>query len=74
MNYYRKQYIQLQLDTLPVARDLSAYADLQNSLLPIVFPDAQATDTDIPMSLFLETNIPLVKEYLENADVLFYRS
>lgn len=74
MNYYRNQYIQLQLETLPVARDLGAYASLQKALLPLVVPDALATVADIPMTVFLETNTPVVAQYKESATALSNRS
>jgi len=74
MNFYRNEYLKLQQDTLPVARDLHAYAALQASLLPFVVPDAQAHGTDLAMSLFLATNTPLVQDYLKNATALSERS
>ena len=74
MNYYRNQYLQLQLDTLPVARDLGSYASLQKALLPLVVPDAQATGTGIPMTVFLDTNAPVVTQYKAAATALSNRS
>jgi len=74
MNYYRNEYLKLQLDTLPVARDLRAYAELQTALLPFVVPDADAQGTDFPMSVFLATNAPLVTENLKKAEALSMRS
>ncbi|KJA22822.1 hypothetical protein HYPSUDRAFT_185885 [Hypholoma sublateritium FD-334 SS-4] len=74
MNYYRNEYLKLQQDTLPVARDLGAYAGLQAALLPLVVPDAQAQGTDIAMSVFLATNTPLVSEYKVKATDLSNRS
>lgn len=74
MNIYRQKYLKLQLDTLPVARNLRAYTELQTTLLPSVVPDAQAQGTDIPMSLFLATHTPVVEEYLEKATKLSERS
>lgn len=67
MNYYCNEYLRLQQDTLPVAQDLNSYTALQVALLPIIVPDEQAGDTDFPMSLFLETNTPLVTQYKEKA-------
>lgn len=74
MSFYRNQYLILQLDTLPVARDLHAYAELQIALLPHVVPDALAQGTDIPMTVFLETNVPIVAKYYEKAEALSKRS
>jgi hypothetical protein len=74
MNFYRNEYLQLQQDTLPVARDLNSYAVLQAALLPFVVPDAQAQPTDLPMSVFLATNAPLVTEYMIQATALSGRS
>jgi len=76
MNYYREKYLKLQLDTLPVARDLAAYAVLQETLLPYVKRDDQANVLagDIPLSTYLATNTPLVSGYLEAATALSKRS
>ena len=76
MNYYREKYLQLQLDTLPVARDLAAYAVLQQILLPSVKRDdlADLAAGEIPLSIYLDTNTPLVSEYLEAATALSARS
>ncbi|KAF8341736.1 hypothetical protein F5887DRAFT_380707 [Amanita rubescens] len=76
MNYYREKYLKLQLDTLPVARDLAAYAVLQETLLPYVKRDDQANVLagDIPLSTYLATNTPLVSGYLEAAAALSRRS
>ncbi|KAF8337659.1 hypothetical protein F5887DRAFT_527946 [Amanita rubescens] len=76
MNYYREKYLQLQLDTLPVARDLATYATIQQILLPFVKRDDQADIVagDIPLSTYLSTNTPLVSEYLESAKTLSKRS
>ncbi len=76
MNYYREKYLQLQLDTLPVARDLAAYAVLQQTLLPFVKRDDQANPAagDIPLSIYLETNTPLVSGYVQSATALSKRS
>lgn len=74
MNYYRNDYLKLQQDTLPVARDLGSYAALQTALLPLVVPDASATGTDISMSAFLATNVPVVAEYKVKATALSDRS
>ncbi|KAF8341758.1 hypothetical protein F5887DRAFT_919094 [Amanita rubescens] len=49
MNYYREKYLRLQLDTLPVARDLATYATIQQILLPFVKRDDQA---DIVAEIF----------------------
>ncbi|EGO03969.1 hypothetical protein SERLA73DRAFT_158384 [Serpula lacrymans var. lacrymans S7.3] len=74
INYYREKYLQLQLDTLPVARDLGAYSTLQQTLLPYVVPDNQVKPGDIAMSIYLATNTPLVSEYLVSANELSKRS
>ncbi|KAF8316526.1 hypothetical protein F5887DRAFT_1227143 [Amanita rubescens] len=76
MNYYREKYLQLQLDTLPVARDLATYATIQQILLPFVKRDDQADIMagDIPPSIYLSTNTPLVSEYLESVKTLSERS
>lgn len=74
MTYYRDKYLKLQLDTLPVARDLGSYAALQIALLPTVAPDNAAKPTDLPMSVFLATNTPLVAEYHKSAEELSERS
>ncbi len=74
MNYYRNDYLKLQQDTLPVARDLGSYAALQAALLPLVVPDEQAQGTDIAMSVFLATNLPVVADYKEKANELSKRS
>ncbi|KJA22828.1 hypothetical protein HYPSUDRAFT_185891 [Hypholoma sublateritium FD-334 SS-4] len=74
MNYYRNDYLKLQQDTLPVARDLRSYAELQASLLPLVVPDPQAQDTDISMSAFIATNVPVVEEFKDKATALSDRS
>jgi len=76
MNYYREKYLKLQQDTLPVARDLAAYAMLQQILLPSVKRDDQADVAagDISLSTFLATNTPLVSEYVESANALSKRS
>ena len=72
MNFYRNEYLKLQEDTLPVARDLNA--GLQVALLPFVVPDAQAQATDLAMSVFIATNAPLVMEYKIMATALSNRS
>jgi len=74
MNFYRNEYLKLQQDTLPVARDLNAYAGLQAVLLPLVVPDAQAQAADLAMSVFLATNAPLVTDYKITAMALSNRS
>ncbi|KJA22823.1 hypothetical protein HYPSUDRAFT_138659 [Hypholoma sublateritium FD-334 SS-4] len=74
MTYYRNEYLKLQLDTLPVVRDLAAYAEVQTTLLPLVVPDAQAQETDIAMSVFLAANLPAVAEYKDKATALSDRS
>jgi hypothetical protein len=76
MNYYREKYLELQLDTLPVARDLIAYSVLQQTLLPFVKRDDQANigAGEIKLSVFLDTNSPLVSEYLATATELSRRS
>ena len=74
MNFYRNEYLKLQQDTLPVARDLKAYAEVQAALLPFVVPDALAQPTDLAMSVFLATNAPLVTEYKISATALSDRS
>ncbi|KAF8337656.1 hypothetical protein F5887DRAFT_1160992 [Amanita rubescens] len=76
MNYYREKYLELQLDTLPVARDLLAYSVLQQTLLPFVKRDDQANvgAGDIKLSVFLDTNTPLVSTYLVAATALSERS
>lgn len=75
ISYYRNEYLKLQQDTIPVARDLGSYAALQAALLPLVVPDAQAsTGADIVMSVFLSTNISIVADYKVKAKALFDRS
>ena len=74
MNFYRNEYLKLQQDTLPVARDLRSYAVLQTALLPFVVPDALAQPTDLAMSVFLATNAPLVTDYKIKATALSNRS
>jgi|SRR6266550_5978786 len=76
MNYYREKYLRLQLDTLPVARNLATYAIIQQTLLPFVKRDDQANPAagDLGLSVFLDTNTPLVSEYLEAATKLSERS
>ncbi len=76
MNYYREKYLELQLDTLPVARNLAAYAVLQQTLLPFVKRDDQANIAagEIPLTDYLGLNTPLVSEYLEAATKLSERS
>ena len=74
MNFYRNEYLKLQQDTLPVARDLKAYAEVQTALLPLVVPDDLAQPTDLSVSVFLSINAPLVADYKISATALSDRS
>jgi hypothetical protein len=76
VNYYREKYSKLQLDTLPVARDLAAYAILQQTLLPFVKRDDQADVAagEIKLTVFLDNNTNLVSGYLDTATGLSKRS
>ena len=70
MNFYRNQYLQLQQKTIPVAHGLSTYAQLQETLLPTVVPDVHAKEGDVRMSTFIDTNIPVVKQYRDETKEL----
>jgi hypothetical protein len=76
MNYYREKYLKLQQDTLPVVRDLAAYAILQQNLLPFLKRDDQVNVSagDIPLSNYLATTTSLLSGYLESAKALSKRS
>ena len=61
---------------MALTRDLAAYAVLQQTLLPLVKRDdlADLAAGEIPLSIYLDTNTPLVSEYLESATALSARS
>ncbi|KAK7031104.1 hypothetical protein VNI00_013709 [Paramarasmius palmivorus] len=68
--YYRSQYLQLQLDTLPVARNLKSYAETQKALLPFVKVGKDVGPSDVDIKTFIDTNQPLVQGFKKEAATL----
>ncbi|PCH35842.1 hypothetical protein WOLCODRAFT_28164 [Wolfiporia cocos MD-104 SS10] len=66
---FKQEYVALQQKTLPVARDLQAYAELQIALLPIVVTK-DPKPGNLTLEDFIATNKPLVDDYLVKASEL----
>jgi len=68
---FRQRYLALQLQTIPVARDLQTYATTQITILPTVTTQATTDSTSITIKEFLAINQGLTTEYQTKATNLF---
>lgn len=71
---FRQRYLALQLQTIPVARDLQTYATTQITLLPTVTPQATTDPGSISLKDFLDINKGLTADYQTKATNLFNQS
>ncbi|KAI9106324.1 hypothetical protein DFS34DRAFT_645115 [Phlyctochytrium arcticum] len=68
---FRERYLNLQMETIPVARDLQTYATTQIAVLPTVSPTATTDPGKISLKDFLDINKGLTSEYQAKATDLF---
>lgn len=71
---FRKRYLDLQQETIPVARDLQTYANTQITILPMVTPNATTDPAQMSLKDFLDMNKGLTADYQTKSNDLFNKS